>query len=262
MKYCIAGLVVVAGVACAQDRPSFEVASIRPNNSSDARATFRMGTPGRFGATNVTLRRLIQVAYDIKDFQLSGGPGWIGADRFDINAEGAPTPNSDQVLLMLQSLLADRFKLITRKETKEIQMYALVVAKNGPKIKNAADLNEGGGGGARPGAVTIRRGLLLARAAQLTALLNPLSNILGRPVVDRTGMTGVYDLKLEWAPDEIQGAMFRQMGVPEGFGAPPPDFQGPSLFAALEEQLGLKLESQKGQGEILVIEHAERPTEN
>jgi bla regulator protein blaR1 len=262
--YPTAALIIAVGVVAAQAQPSFEVASIKPSRSSDTRMAFNMQTPGRFGAANVTVRRLIEVAYNIKDFQLTGGPSWIGSDRFDIVA----TPGaraSDQLLPMLQSLLMDRFKLIAHKETKKVPIYALVVAKHGPKLAepNAPAQRNASSAPYRPGMVVVRRGLLVAQAAPVTALLNPLSNILGRTVVDRTAITGKYDLRLQWTPDENQIAMLSAMGVPEGFGAPPPDPSvSPSLFTALQEQLGLKLESRKAPGEILVIERVEKPSEN
>jgi uncharacterized protein (TIGR03435 family) len=250
----------------AQERPSFEVASIKPNNSPTARVLFNMQTPGRISATNVTVRRLIEVAYDLKDFRLSGGPGWIGSDRFDINATAqapATGPRStDGLTLMLQSLLADRFKLAAHKESREMPIYSLVVAKNGPKFKDISAQDNSNDTARRPGAVVVRRGLLIAWEIPVAGLLNSLSNILGRTVVDRTGLTGKYDLKVEWRPDEMQVSMFNAMGVPDGFGAPAPDWQGPALFTALEEQLGLQLSSQKGLVETLVIERIEKPSEN
>jgi uncharacterized protein (TIGR03435 family) len=268
MNCQIAAFMLAAGIALAQNPPSFEVTSIRPNNSPDTRVLFNMQTPGRFSATNVTVRRLIEVAYLIKDFQLSGGPSWIGSARFDINAT-AEAPGADKVAtgrvnLMLQALLADRFKLVAHQETKEMPIYALVAANGGPKFKevNPDAKNAANGSPRRPGAVTVRRGLLTAQEVTIAGLLDPLSNILGRLVVDRTGLTGKYDLKIEWRPDEMQVAMLSTMGVPEGFGAPPPDWPGPTLFTALEEQLGLKLTSQKGPVETLVIERIEMPSEN
>jgi uncharacterized protein (TIGR03435 family) len=110
--------------------------------------------------------------------------------------------------------------------------------------------------------IRIRRGLLAAPMAQMPMLADQLSNFLGRNVIDKTGLSGRYDLKLEWVPDEYQVAMFGAMGVPEGAGAPPPDWHGPSLFTALEEQLGLKLESQKGPVELFAIERVARPSAN
>ena len=169
------------------------------------------------------------------------------------------------MLPMLQSLLMDRFKLVAHKETKDVPTYALVVAKHGSKLvePNALDPKNPSSAPYRPGMVVVRRGLLVAQAAPVAALLNPLSNILGRTVVDRTALTGKYDIRLQWTPDENQIAMFSAMGVPEGVGAPPLDPSVSSgLFTALEEQLGLKLKSGKAPGEILVIESVEKPSEN
>ena len=252
----------------------FEAASIKPSNSADHRPRidmFNIQSGGQFRFENATLNQLIKIAYSIKDFQISGGPGWNTSDLFDIAARPDGPTKPEQFQLMLQSLLAERFQLVVRRETKEMPGYALVIAKNGPKFKDAhesdpniaelkgRDLPAGGG---RPAVTIIRRGRLTTQGSNMTGLAGQLSNILGRTVVDKTGLTGTYDLKLEWAPDEIQVANFQTIGVPEGFGAPPPDWPGPRLFTALEEQLGLKLESTKGPVEILVIDSAEKPSEN
>jgi bla regulator protein blaR1 len=273
MQVRIASFLLAAGIACAQTQPKFEVASVKPSNSADRRMFFNVQPGGRVTVSNCTVKRLIQDAYGIKDFQIAGGPGWIGSDIFDITAkaEGSGT-NFDQIKLMLQSLLAERFQLVLRRDTKEMPVYALVVDKNGPKFKaasesdpNIIDLSQRpdlAGAGARHRFTIIRRGRLTAQGTNMTMVTSQLSDFLGRPVVDKTALTGTYDLKLEWVPDENQVAMFQTMGVPEGFGAPPRDWQGPSLFAALQEQLGLKLESQKGPVEIFTIERIERPSEN
>lgn len=273
MKHRIGAFLLAASMAFAQTQPKFEVASIRPSNSADRRPLINMQPGGRFTAANVTVTRLIEVAYDIEQFQISGGsdgvPSWTGSDLFDITAKGDSLANMGQ---MLQSLLADRFQLVIHRDTKEMPVYALVIAKNGPKFKDAnesdpniVDLSKRPdlvAGGARPRFTIIRRGRLTAQGTNMALFASQLSNFLGRSVADRTGLTGTYDLKLEWMPDENQVAMFQAMGVPEGFGAPPPDWQGPSLFTALEEQLGLRLESQKRPVEIFVIERIERPSEN
>lgn len=170
---------------------------------------------------------------------------------------------------MLQSLLAERFHLVVRRDTKEMPVYALVVDKNGPKFKEAhesdpsiVDLKNPPGVTGRPRFTIVRRGRLTAQGVDMKSLADDLSNFLGRVVVDKTGLARSYDVKLEWQPDENQVAMFQTMGVPEGFGAPSPDAHLPSIFAALQEQLGLKLESQKGPVEIFTIESVERPSEN
>jgi uncharacterized protein (TIGR03435 family) len=197
---------------------------------------------GRITVANFTMKRLIQESYGIKDFQISGGPGWIGSDLFDITAKAeVSTTNFDQIKGMLQSLLAERFQLFMRHDTREMPIYALVVDKNGPKFKAESE--------SQPGMMRIRRGLVVGQGIGMAGFADQLSTFLGRVVVDKTALTGSYDLKLAWQPDENQVAQFQTMGVPEG-------------FAALQEQLGLKLESQKGPVEIFAIEGVTRPSEN
>ena len=251
--------------------PHFEVASIKPSNSADRRPLFRL-TPGQYTASNVTMKMLIRSAYDIQLFQITGGPGWVDSDLFDIAAKPQASAEHEQVMLMLQSLLADRFQLVIRRDTREMPVYAMIAAKNGPKFKesnesdpNIIDLGGGGnpaGGASRPGVTKIRRGLLVSQEATMAGLAAHLSSILGRTVIDKTGLAGKYDLKVEWQPDENQVAMFQAMRVPEGFGAPAADPMGPSLFAALQEQLGLKLEPEKGPVEMFVVERVGKPSAN
>jgi uncharacterized protein (TIGR03435 family) len=245
----IMALLVVPAVA--QVRPSFEVASIKPVNPEDRRLLFSIQPGGRVLLKTL---KLIAVAYDVKLFQISGGPAWMGSDLFEITAKAEGSADYDQVMLMLQSLLADRFHLVTRRETREIPVYALLLAKNGPKFKEAKEPS--------PGRTTVRRGLMIGEGIGMATFIGPLSSFMERVVVDKTGLTGKYDLKMQWQPDENQVAMFQAMGVPEGFGAPPLDPLGPTLFTALQDQLGLRLESQKGPVEMLVIERVEKPTSN
>src|SRR5579872_1572706 len=281
--------------------PSFEVASVKPNKSGGRGAGLQMA-PGRFTAKNIPLKMLIGFAYDVRDFQISGGPGWLSSEKYDIEAKpegltGDPTKLSEeqrqhqeeQLRLMVQSLLADRFKLTVRHETKELPVYALVVAKNGPKLQVAQETPPtpdpppspepsqppgskalGGRGiskalGGR--GMMMRPGHFEGRSAAVSFLAHALSRQLGRTVLDKTGLKGVYDFTLDWTPDESQGRMFMgpkdaNLGAGGPPAPPPPDASGPSIFTAIQEQLGLKLESTKGPVEILVIDHVEQPTEN
>jgi uncharacterized protein (TIGR03435 family) len=251
---------------------TFEVASIKPA-APDARGTMiRMMPGGALTVTNATLRMLLTLAYDVRDFQISGGPGWVGSERYDINAKAErsataePVPedprnmtdaqrktNQEQMRQRLQALLAERFQLAIHRETKEAPVYALVVGKNGPKIQESKE------GGPR---LMMGRGQLNGQGALMEMLANVLSNQLGRPVLDKTGLQGKYDFKLEFTPDPGQAAgPFGGLG-PGPDAPPPPDPNGPSIFAAIQEQLGLRLESTKGAVEMIVIDRVEKSSEN
>ncbi|MCL5745355.1 MAG: M56 and DUF3738 domain-containing protein, partial [Acidobacteria bacterium] len=261
---------------------TFEVASIKPNKSGE-RNVRMMNSPGRFRATNVSLKMLIRMAYGVQDFQITGGPGWMNSDTYDVEAkepgradavspmnmdENQRKADEERRKRMVQALLADRFQLKLHRETKDLPVYALVVAKNGPKLKESeipADAKGPGPGGKFRG-MMMGPGQLSGDGATLEFLATALSNTLGRPVLDQTGLKGLYDFKLQWTPDEGQRRMMMVMkggpGAGSGDAPPPPDASGPSVFTAIQEQLGLKLESKKGPVEILVIDHAEQPSEN
>ena len=266
----------------AQSKPealTFEVASIKPANPDAMGIRINFVPGGGLRAENVRLRQLIEFAYQVHPFQISGGPGWMNSQGFDVLAK-APEPAEatdlrkltdaqrdrlgEQIRQRLQALLAERFQLTIHRETKEMPVYALVVAKNGPKLKESAD-PERGDQQMRAG-----RGELSATTMKIQALASHLSRVTGRPVLDNTGLKGTYDFKLEWTPEPGGPGGGPFAGSPgagrlaeekaAGIGAPDPT--GPSIFTALQEQLGLKLESQKGPVEILVIDRAEKPSEN
>ncbi|MBS1877554.1 MAG: TIGR03435 family protein [Acidobacteria bacterium] len=234
----------------------FEVASVKqmePAMGGMMRVEIQL-PPGRFIAKGLTLRLLMQQAYGVRDFQIQGAPGWATTDRYEINAKTGEGPISrDDLKPMLQALLADRFKLALRRETKESSVYELVVAKNGPKLTES----EGG----RGDQVRMGRGFVEAHGAAPPTIANFLANVLGRAVIDKTGLTKRYDFKLEWTPDDSQNAMVRQ-AHPDAPPAPPADNSGPSIFTALQEQLGLKLENAKGPVDLLIVEKVEKPTDN
>lgn len=215
---------------------TFEVASIKPNPSGNGHSDTDVDG-NLLRMKNVTLKACITWAYRITDSQISG-PDWLASERFDITAKtesGQPKPE------MLAAVLEQRFKLAVHRETKEMTEYALVVSKNGPKLKKV-DPGEND--------TTSRRGHLTATRVSMNGLARFLAgpNVrLGRPVVNKTGLDGVFDFNLDWTPEG-----------PEPKGDAPP-----SIFVALQEQLGLKLEAQKGPVEVLVVDHVERaPTEN
>lgn len=244
----------------------FEVASIKPSapvGMGMMRIGVEMMPGGRVSMTGVNARFLIQQAYGVRDFQIVGGPEWMRSDRYDIVAKPESASNGDQVKEMIKSLLRVRFKLEFHRETKELPTYALVVAKGGSKLKKSevqdgdSDRPAGGRGGGRGGNMRMGRGQFNAQGVPIAGLANQLGQILERSVIDKTELTGDYDIKLEWTPDANEGGAFR---APEGHEEPRPE--GPTLFTALQEQLGLKLESTKGPVEILTIEKVEKPTEN
>ena len=260
--------------------PKFEVVSIKP--SHEGAGLFRVGLQpsGRFVAGNITVRFLLELAYGLKDAQILGAPHWIESESFNIEAKPddafidqklSRDERSHQISLMMQALLADRFKLALHHETKELPVYALMVAKGGPKLKESppappdADGAEPGpppSGQLRRGGVQMRRGELIASAIPLDRLEDVLSRVTGRPVVNQTGLKGLYDFTLKWTPEEGEGPMMGGPPGPPPDAPPPPDANGPTIFTALQEQLGLKLESQKAPMDTVVIDHVEQPSEN
>jgi uncharacterized protein (TIGR03435 family) len=225
---------------------------------------------GRFSVKGVPLNWLILLAYNIKDFQLSGGPAWTNSDRYDVDAKVEGSATTDQMRSMLQSLLADRFKLILRHEKKELPVYELSVAKGGLKIVPATEgscvVPDPNGARLPMGSKIcggIRRGInsIDAFGISMSKLVETLSDIGNRIVIDKTGFTGTFDAHLEFAPDDAVGNGIGQAAIGEP-GRPTPASSSPSLFSALQEQLGLRLEAAKSPVEVLVVAHAERPTAN
>jgi uncharacterized protein (TIGR03435 family) len=224
--------------------PEFDVASIRPSNPSHvgAQMFFRGET---FTAVTVTLKDLIALAYDVRRDLIFGGPSWNDSEKYDVSAKTGPAGSSTQAKLMLQSLLEDRFRLKLHRETRDLPIYALLISKNGPKVREVGAL----GKGIRPG-----KGQLAGYGVPLSLLASVLSDQLGRSVVDRTGLTAYYDFMMEWSADDAQ---------PLAPDAPPGgDSTRPSIFTAIQEQLGLRLEAQKGPVDVLVIDSAARVSDN
>jgi bla regulator protein BlaR1 len=257
LAFVAAGSLAPRWIAFAQQepRPSFEVASVKPGDPNNPQFSYRQPPGGRYIATNVTLQDLIGSAYAVPNPRMSGGPNWLGSDRFTIEAKAAaplpPWPESNkQLSLMLQSLLEDRFKLAVHWETKEAAVYDLVVAKGGPKLKEADGAENSGFG--------MERGRIKSLALPLGYLASNLAYLLGRPVIDKTGLSAKYDYTLSYTPDASHAAAL----PPPGPDAAPPDPNGPTIFTALQEQLGLRLESTKGPVDILVIDHVEKPDAN
>jgi uncharacterized protein (TIGR03435 family) len=254
--------------------PPYEVSSIKPNKSGDGRMMIRFNPDG-VSYSNVPLQWVLRETFGIEDSRILGAPDWVNADRFDIQAKVDPAdaPKLDKVPYdvrgkMLLPVLADRFGLKFHHETRELPTYALVVAKGGLKMKEAKPGDtypngiKGPDGQARGGAgMMMGRGSIIGQGVGVSSLLNVLSNQrLGRPIFDKTGLTGNYDFDLHWTPDDAPPmAGGAQAGSPGSDAATDP---GPSLFTALQEQLGLRLDPQKGPVDVVVIDHIEQPSAN
>ncbi len=256
--------VLATSVAWAQDSgdDKFEVASIRPGDPSNNRIGVQFTPGGGIQANDVTVRMLITMAYNVQPHQVSGGPGWLDSDRYNITAKSPAsaqplTPEQTRALVSkrLQNLLAERFNLKIRQESKEGQGFALVVAKGGAKMK------ESQGGGPGPMMRMGGRGDLSGQNMTIEMLTRMLSTNTGKTVIDKTGLTGRYDFSLKWVPAPGEGAMFRG-GGPGPAPSEAGEASGPSLFTAVQEQLGLKLESAKVDTPLIVVLSADKATEN
>lgn len=242
MARAIARTILTLMVAMAANSQTFEVASVKLNKSGrNPGSTSRSG--GQLVFENTSLRECIAIAYGIsadRDYAISG-PAWISSERYDIVAKVPAETPRPQVLRMLQALLAERFQLRLHRESKELRVYLLTVGRGGAKLKAVPGPED---------SFTFRPGHISVQAQSMDELANKLSRPmfgLGAPVMNSTGLEGVFDFTLDWTPDNVQ----------------PDATPGPSIFTALQEQLGLKLETSRSKVEVLAIDHVERiPTEN
>jgi uncharacterized protein (TIGR03435 family) len=232
--------------------PQFDVASLKPNTSPGSRIWLAPPVGDTFTAANVTPHMLISLAWG--EFRISGGPAWLNSDRYDLTAKAPDAvPNQERFLAMLRNLLEDRFQLQSHRETKEIPGYALVVSKTGLKLPNANHAGCATFGLKETSqlegcdAMSAGPGFIADKRLSMTWFAGVLGNMVSSPVMDQTGYTGSFEVHLEFAPLNGDGST---------------DSTKPSLFTALQEQLGLKLESQKVPIQVLVIDHAEKPGDN
>jgi uncharacterized protein (TIGR03435 family) len=266
----VAAVLVVGEILSAQSAapPQFDVASVKRNESGDPESASFVQPGGRYTATNVTVRTLIKTAYGLHDDQLIGGPNWIDTERFDIVAKAdgyqAPSAFRDQARMMLRPLLADRFKLVMKHEFRDLAVYAIVPARKdgrfGAQFRRSASGDCSGPpkaiqaapGAAEPeiplpcGAEVYRPGHLAARSMRLSNLVLNVSRWADRVVVDRTRLEGTFDWDVQWVPDAL---------IPDSANL----VEGPSLFAALRDQAGLKIERGRASVEVLVVQRVERP---
>ena len=269
----ILGFAVIAcltGASHGQDTdPSaFEVASIRRNLENGPQ---RLDLFPQFTAQNATLKALFLLAYEVKEFQVSSAPTWFDSDRYDISAkmEGAPVPGPAAMQLQrrrLQLLLQDRFKLAVHHEARERPVYKLTTARGGPKVTASACTEPDPKNPATAPGKTFRdycgwsgfsKGRFEASSATTADLVKALSNLLGRSVLDETGMKGTFRVDLKFADDD---ATKRTGDAP--LDVPAADDNAPNIFTALQEQLGLKLNPGRGAVDVIIIDHVEKPSEN
>jgi uncharacterized protein (TIGR03435 family) len=254
LTFGLSGLPIHAQTA----RPHFDVISVK-SNASGSQAMLFQGSTGRFNAQNVTLAMLISRAYKVEDFQILGAPGWINSEHYDVDARTDGTATGQEINgPMLQSLLEERFKLVAHRETKDLPVYLLTVAKDGLKLTEGTCLTREPNSRPEPGQrqsafcgyMGIGNNNLRATSIRMESLVGALTNILKRSVIDKTGFSRNFDVTIRW----------RDETAPNPGAAATDEFA--SIFTALEEQLGLKLESAKGPVAVLVIDSAERPKPN
>ena len=245
----VLALTILAHAAYGQAAAKFEVASIKTASPAETERSLTHNAGARLTTSNATLKMLILLAYQVMPYQVSGGPNWLESDGFDIEAKAAnPKATQAQFRQMIQRLLADRFQLKVHMGAAELPVYALVAAKGGARLVEAKNDN------AEVSMNIDGPGHMTGVKATMPMLANTLTRPLQRKVVDETGLAGAYNFELRFLPD-------RKPPRP-GDDAAPPTGDGPSLFTALQEQLGLSLKAGKGPVEVLVIDHAERPSEN
>jgi uncharacterized protein (TIGR03435 family) len=256
----VSGVVVLSAqpTAPAQAPAAFEVASIRPVATPSDFGGGGFFPGGRFAMTNATLRTIIQLAYDLKDYEVvNAGPKWVESDLFAVDAKAAngSARTTEQVRFMVQNLLAERFKLVIRREVRDIPGYTMVFARAdqrlGPQLRRSQiDCSRDGrrkalsalADGRKPCATMMSAGFYAADGVEFAQLADLLAPEFGGPVTDYTGLTGLFDWELKWAST--------------------PEAEGPALVTAFEEQLGLKLERGRSAVEVVVIQSAEQPTPN
>jgi uncharacterized protein (TIGR03435 family) len=241
--------------------PSFDVISVKPNKTSLGvhGLIITEFTADGFRGTNVPVHALLLQAYGLHEGESVGEPAWADSDVFDIEAKVAGPDvaafsklDSDQRQAMLRQILAERFKLDAHRDTRELPVYAISVAKGGPKLKESEIDPSAPASARRGGGIQMSMGMIVAHECTIPYFLSMLSRQLGRTIIDRTGLTSNYDFTVRWAPDN--GATTASDGAQ-------PDAL-PSIFTALQEQLGLKLKSTKASASVLVIDHLEHPTQN
>jgi len=250
-----ASAVSLLGQAQPAQKPlAFEVASIKPTSDDDRQFVFRIEPDGTTTAAGITLKRLIMTAYGVQGFRIIGAPGWISSTRWDVQAKHSGLASPDQIHRMLRTLLEQRVQLHAHSDTRNLPIYELVVDRDRSKVVRTRDV------GAMP-TVRVAPGSIHLTNAAATTFASQLSYAVARPVIDKTRLTGTFDFGLEWTPIAGEDDGPTTVGLPPRLDEPPSSsVEGPSIFTAIREQLGLRLKAARGPVDVLVIDHVERPT--
>lgn len=243
--------------------PTFDVISVKPNHS-DLHGISLGYTPDGLRATNIPILFLIKEAFALNDDQLFGIPDWVHSEKYDIDAKvgeadvpSMHTLTHDQRRQMILEILTERFKLTYHRETRILPEYSLVIAKGGSKLQEFHPGNDASGAPKHAGQMKMSNGVITASGVPLEPLTRFLSDRVGRPVLDKTGLTGNYDFTLQWADEGHDDPAHGPDAA-----ASAAELSGPSIYTAVEEQLGLKLEPEKGPVQVLILDHIETPTQN
>ena len=246
------------GPIAADANPAFAVATVKPSDPNNTNWALGIKST-HFFSSNTNVDDLISFAYEVHTKQIVGGPAWFLTDKFDI--EGVPDadgkPNRQQLASMVQGLLAGRFKLVVHHDKRQLAVYALTVGKNGPRLtKSMTAPNASSGYGFGPlGTMKVTNMTMAAFASAMQR------TVLDKPMVDQTGLMDRYDFILKWTPDDSQFSQIRGTGIRVPTGAGDPNAP-PGLYTAIQEQLGLKLEPVTALADVIVVDHAERPSAN
>jgi uncharacterized protein (TIGR03435 family) len=249
-SYSIVCILFLAAPSLLGQKPAFEVASVKPNNSGTYSSKTSRIPRGSITDINVTLQFLILQAYDLRGFQVVGGPAWTNQTKFDVEAKAPAIPDPD-VNAMMRSLLEERFQLKVHRETRALSVFLLSVTEGGSKLRSSST-------GPRGGPISTRTmsgsagGEIVASGVGIALLADTLTSEVGRPVIDKTGLTGRFDINLKWSPSASGNARSRSGSLD------PPS----AVFTAIREQLGLSLEPGTAAVEMLVIDDARNPFKN
>lgn len=256
---CLFGaLILINSVTQGQTiaQPKYDAASIKLNMDGNFRFAFRIEPSGTLFATGITLKRLIMTAYNVQGFRIVGCPEWVAARRWDVQAKPDGTASPDRFRQMLQTLLEDRFQLHSHSEKRKLPVYELTVERNGSKLPPVKDSKT------EP-TMQVANGLIRLGSATTATFASRLSSAVARPVVDMTNLSGEFRFALEWTPEPGEDGGPTTAGFPPGMPEEPLYTRnGPSLFTAIREQLGLRLKSARRPVEVLVIDSVEMPIPN